>query len=77
MDVSAEIHCGTCGSANYSLPAGANPQADIICNDCGRAMGTVAALVDELLAQIAANSAESLRRDLDRVDIPPDPAQPA
>jgi hypothetical protein len=67
MDVSTEVHCGVCGSANYSLPSGSEPQSTIICNDCGREMGTFANLVDELVAQVKAHSAEGLKRDLDRL----------
>lgn len=67
MDVSAEIHCGKCGSANYSLPPGMAPTSTIACNDCGHEMGNVGAMIDELLAQVAAGSAEALRRDLDKL----------
>ena len=73
MDVSVEVHCATCGSANYSLPSGIESQSAIICNDCGRQMGTIAHLQEELLGQVEAHSAESLRRDLER----PDPSQSA
>ena len=68
MDVSAEVHCGKCGSANYSLPSGAESASPIVCNDCSREMGTVGALVEELLAQVTAHSAEALRRDLHRIE---------
>ena len=71
MDVSVEVHCSKCGSANYSLPSGAEPSSPIVCNDCGREMGTVGGLTDELLVQVTAHSAEALRRDLDRIgDLP-------
>ena len=77
MDVSIEVHCASCGSANYSLPKGLEPDSPIHCNDCGRQMGTMAALHDELLDQVAAHSADALRRDLNRDEMPADPSQPA
>ena len=77
MDVSAEVHCGKCGSANYSLPSGAESSSLIVCNDCSREMGTVGALVDELLAQVTAHSAEALRRDLDRIGDSSEASPPA
>ena len=68
MDVSVEIHCEACGSANYSVPAGAADEAPIRCNDCGADQGTLGALKATLAAQAIAQSAEALRRDLDRLD---------
>ena len=68
MDVSVEIHCEACGSANYSLPADAGDEAPIRCNDCGAEQGTLGALKAALAAQAIAQSAEALRRDLDRLD---------
>lgn len=62
MDITVEIHCAACGSANYSLPAGTGESALLLCNDCGRTLGTVAALQAEMLAQALAHSAEELRR---------------
>jgi uncharacterized Zn finger protein len=67
MDVSVEIHCETCGSANYSLPAGGGDEAPIRCNDCGAPQGTIDELRAALLAQVLDHSAEALRRDLDRL----------
>ena len=66
MDVSVEIHCAACGSANYSLPDGGGDAAPVACNDCGRPLGTIAELKAEMLAQALAHSAEALRRDLER-----------
>ena len=66
MDVSVEVHCSTCGSANYSLPEDASDEAPVACNDCGRLFGTVADLKTEMLDQALAHSAEALRRDLER-----------
>jgi DNA-directed RNA polymerase subunit RPC12/RpoP len=68
MDVSLEIHCEACGSANYSLPEGAAEDAPIRCNDCGADQGSVAELRAAMLAQALDRSAESLRRDLDKLD---------
>ncbi len=67
MDVSVEIHCEACGSANYSLPEGEGDSASIRCNDCGAAQGTVGELREALLQQVFDHSAEALRRDLDRL----------
>jgi len=67
MDVSVEIHCEACGSANYSLPEGAAEDAPIRCNDCGADQGSVAELRAALVAEALAQSAESLRRGLDKL----------
>jgi transposase-like protein len=64
MDVTVEIHCGTCGSANYSLPDNAAGGQRVKCNDCGRDLGGLDDLQTEMLAQAVARSAEALRRDL-------------
>lgn len=70
MDVSVEIHCEACGSANYSLPDAADGAAPIRCNDCGADQGSVAALEAALVACAMAGSAESRRRALDMLDDP-------
>ena len=44
MDVSVEIHCAACGSANYSLLEGEASDAGVNCNDCGRRLGSIAEL---------------------------------
>ena len=67
MDVSVEIHCEACGSANYSLPEGSGDDAPIRCNDCGAQQGTIGELHAVLLRQAIDHSAEALRRDLDRL----------
>ncbi len=77
MDVSIEIHCATCGSGNYSLPSGPDPSSPLRCNDCGRQMGTMSGLVDEMIAQVEVHSAEALRRDIAKTSEPADPSQPA
>ena len=69
MDVSVEIHCGTCGSANYSLPEGAGDDAVLRCNDCSDSLGCVGELRVEMMEQALARSAEALRRELE----PPPP----
>ena len=63
MDISLEIHCDRCGSANLSFGDGADAAA-ISCNDCRLAHGTVGALKSELVEHLLAQSAEALRRDL-------------
>ena len=65
MDVSVEIHCATCGSANYSVPAGAGDDSLLVCNDCSDPLGTLAELRAEMLDRALALSAEALRRDLE------------
>jgi hypothetical protein len=67
MDVNVEIHCGTCGSANYSMPEGGEEAALVVCNDCSGHLGSVADLKSEMLQQALARSSESLRRELDRL----------
>lgn len=71
MDVSVEIHCSLCGSANYSLPDEQGEDAALQCNDCGRELGSVAELKAELLDQARARSAEALRRELGRLSQEP------
>ena len=70
MDVSVEIHCSLCGSANYSLPD-ERDDAALQCNDCGRELGSLAELKEELLGQARARSAEVLRRELGRLSQEP------
>lgn len=67
MDVTIEIHCEACGSANYSLPSGEAAESPIRCNDCGAAQGTLGELRTMLAAYVLDHSAEALRRDLDRL----------
>jgi hypothetical protein len=67
MDVTVEVHCESCGSANYSLPDGDAESAPIRCNDCGAPQGTIGELRALLLQQVIDHSAEALRRDLDRL----------
>ena len=74
MDVSVEIHCSKCGSANYSLPSGSDSQAPILCNDCGSKLATVVELQEEMMAQVTAHSAEALRSGLDSMIGEPGPA---
>jgi hypothetical protein len=62
VDVSVEINCELCGSANYSLPAGAADDGSVLCNDCGADQGSLGALKAALLDRVAEQSAEALRR---------------
>ena len=66
MEVTVEIHCAACGSANYSLPEGETDDAPVDCNDCGRRLGTIGELKAEMFDQALGHSAEALRRDLER-----------
>ena len=68
MDVSVEIHCESCGSANYSLPDGSADDAPIRCNDCGAGQGSVGELKSALIEQALDHSAEALRRGLGHLD---------
>lgn len=63
MDVSVEINCELCGSANYSLPAGEAAAGTLVCNDCGAAQGSLAELQAALMESVVARSAEALRRE--------------
>jgi uncharacterized Zn ribbon protein len=63
MDVSLEIHCDRCGSANYSITAGEG--ARLTCNDCGHDLGSIAELRDAAETLARDQSAEALRRGLD------------
>ena len=65
MDVTVELHCDRCGSANLSLPA-EGAAAAISCNDCGEGHGTIDELKDELLACARRHSSEALREGLER-----------
>ena len=64
MDVTVEIHCGACGSANYSLPEGRATGGRVKCNDCGLDLGGLQDLQAEMLEEALAHSAEALRRAL-------------
>jgi hypothetical protein len=61
VDVSVEINCEICGSANYSLPAGEADDGKLLCNDCGADQGTLGELKEALLARAVAHSGEALR----------------
>lgn len=61
MDVSVEINCEICGSANYSLPGGEADDGAVLCNDCGAGQGTFGELKAALLDRAVAQSAEALR----------------
>lgn len=65
MDISLELHCDQCGSANLSLPAGGEDSGAITCNDCGEDLGTFGGLRQELARQALTQSAEALRSKLD------------
>lgn len=65
MDVSVEINCEICGSANYSLPAGEDDAGSVLCNDCGAGQGSLGELKAALLERVAEQSAEALRAKAD------------
>jgi hypothetical protein len=67
MDVTVEINCEACGSANYSLPAADSDAAaaPILCNDCGADQGSLEELKAALLARVLDQSAQALRRRLE------------
>lgn len=65
MDVSVEINCEICGSANYSLPAGEADAGAVLCNDCGADQGSLGELKAALAERVLDHSAESQRRRLE------------
>jgi hypothetical protein len=74
VDVSVEINCEICGSANYSLPAGEADDGILLCNDCGADQGSLGALKAALAEQVLAHSAEAQRRRLETLLGTPDAA---
>ena len=64
MDVSVEINCEICGSANYSLPAGEADGGTVLCNDCGADQGSLGELKAALAERVLDHSAEARRRRL-------------
>ena len=67
MDVTVELHCDKCGSANLSLPRREEEGGTIRCNDCGEGHGSLPELKEELFACALQHSAEALREGLDRL----------
>lgn len=65
MDVSVDINCENCGSANYSLPAGEADAGAVLCNDCGAEQGSLAELKEALVERVLEHSAEAQRRRLE------------
>ena len=61
MDVTVELHCDKCGSANLSLPPPERVTSAIACNDCGADHGSLDALHQELIASAQRLSANVLR----------------
>jgi len=64
MDVSVEINCELCGSANYSLPASGADGDAVLCNDCGADQGSLGALKAALVERVLDHSAEAQRQRL-------------
>lgn len=65
MDVTVELHCDRCGSANLAFPED-EAAGEIACNDCGEKQGGLAELAEELMRCARAHSAGALREGLDR-----------
>ena len=65
MDVTVEINCEACGSANYSLAGGETDEAAILCNDCGAAQGSLGELKTAMAQRVIDQSAEALRSRLE------------
>ena len=59
MDVTVEINCEACGSANYSLGFGGGDEAAIRCNDCGADQGSLGELKAVMAARVLDQSAEA------------------
>jgi hypothetical protein len=68
MDVTVEIHCDKCGSANLSLPPPDQPNSAIGCNDCGADHGSLDSLHRELIDCAQRQSAQALREGLTRLN---------
>jgi uncharacterized Zn finger protein len=66
MDITVELHCDKCGSANLSLPR-EEEGAVIACNDCGETHGTLAGLREDLFVCALEQSSEKLREGLERM----------
>lgn len=64
MDVSVEINCDICGSANYSLADGTADVGAVTCNDCGADQGSLGELKAALLEKVLDHSAEAQRAKL-------------
>ena len=67
MDITVELHCDKCGSANLGFPAAEEQAALIACNDCGESHGTLAELRDDLFACAVGRSSQELREGLERM----------
>jgi DNA-directed RNA polymerase subunit RPC12/RpoP len=67
MDITLELHCDQCGSANLTMPETDEEEAAIACNDCGEAHGTFGALKGELIACALAHSSQVQRKALDNL----------
>jgi hypothetical protein len=67
MDITVELHCEKCGSANLSLPPREDEAGAIACNDCGEANGTLGELRDELFECALQQGAEAKREGLGRL----------
>lgn|GEM_PF-1668126 len=67
MDITVELHCDKCGSANLSLPAADGAGEAIACNDCGETHGTLAGLREDLFACALEQSSQKLREGLERI----------
>lgn len=65
MDVSVEINCEACGSANYSLARGEADDSTILCNDCGADQGSLGDLKAAMAARVLDQSAEARRSKLE------------
>lgn len=64
MDVTVELHCDKCGSANLSLPPPDQVTSSIGCNDCGADHGSLDSLHQELIASAQRLSAQALREQI-------------
>ena len=67
MDITVELHCEKCGSANLSLPPREDEASAIACNDCGENNGTLTELREELFACALQQGAEAKREELGRL----------
>ena len=67
MDVTLELHCDKCGSANLTMPETDEDESAIACNDCSETHGTFGTLKAELIACALAHSSQAQRRALNNL----------
>ena len=54
-----ELNCAECGGNRFSLDQGMSDRSLVICEECGREIGTMARLKAQVAAQVMKHSAEA------------------